>query len=266
MTLNKSGNYPKNPSAKYHTFLDSNSSPLVDFLDTLSCVEGEYTSYFTKSENEVSEYVRGYLTEFLKASPCSRETVNSLMERFEEFPMRCDYFENEQYRESMVMGTDFFNDFLYASAFRVASKIIPYDLLSNCMVALGYSPSVEQAFASGGFRYLVNLLSDCPKYRFYTDFPDFEFGAEVGAHWGTIRADGMALYCSAHDYENYIRPYILFLSNWWLLLGVYLAVRVFGQCTFTLIWWDSLRGPLSGLSLKRTASHPEGMLVRHSEA
>lgn len=55
-------------------------------------------------------------------------------------------------------------------------------------------------------------------------------------HVEYIVREGPAFYCSLHDYENFIRPYILFLSNWSLLLGVYLSMRVFGQCAFVVCW------------------------------
>lgn len=40
--------------------------------------------------------------------------------------------------------------------------------------------------------------------------------------------------CSASDLRNYLLPWLTLISGWSLVLGVYLATRIFGSCAVTV--------------------------------
>ena len=50
----------------------------------------------------------------------------------------------------------------------------------------------------------------------------------IGMHW--------YIKCSERDYQKSFKPYILFFSNWTLLLLCLLAGEKFGQCAFGIYW------------------------------
>lgn len=222
------------PLTRYFNFFDNDLSPLGDFLRIMQRAgsQGRHEAYCTSSLDEVDAYIGKYLGTFLNATPYGEHVIREIHEHLREFPMRQDYFRSESYRENMVMHSRFFQDFFYDSAHMVAAELVPDKLLDSCCSAFGLpvAPMAEDA------EEFVERLSSNPKYRIYTDVPSGSFRAVFGANSMDDFVLGPAFHCSLHDYENYIRPYILFLSNWSLVLGVYLALRVFGQCAFVLCW------------------------------
>lgn len=213
---------------KFHDYEDADYPGLSEFLDELTYVDGEYPSYFTLSKDDMNHYFVRYMRNF--ASDKMDFTFQMLVsDAMINHYNAYDEMGGDQYYPNIVIGSDYYNFIFYKIATMVALDIFPHDLLQTCFQDLGPSKLTEE-------KRFVNEFDHFKRCTFLFDRPDGSFHAVSRANGIDERIYGPIYHCSEKDYEKYFKPYILFLSNFSLILGANLATNIFGQCTFTLGW------------------------------
>ena len=214
-------------SYKLHDYEDDAEYPgLSNFLDTLSFVDGTYPSYYTTSPREMDVYFRGYISRFFPYKD-STSFEYIMAETLEQHLSTFDPYSDGS---NIVMGRDFYNSIFYRLSFMMALELIPHELITKCMIDLGPSSLPKE-------KRFVNEFDHFEKCTFIFDYPDGCFHAEdCYANAIDERLYGPIYHCSKRDYENYWKPYVLFLSNFSLILGVMMATDLFGECAFTIGW------------------------------
>lgn len=196
---------------------------LGDFLCLMDYVDEDVRFYCTTSKSKVRDYVRAYLEYYLTPGQADeiKWIINSYLKQHNHF--------ESGYKENIVIGTPFFNDLFYATAWKVA----------ECFFAQGEIDSLSQSFlripgnrpGRPRYRQFVSYLDSCREAYFQFDV----FGDQCYLD-KNVTVVSKVFHCSRDQYERSFRPYILFLSNWTLVLATYLCMRSFGQCAFGIYW------------------------------
>lgn len=215
---------------KYHDYEDDDYPRLSDFLDTLTFVDGKYPSYCSSSVDDMNYYFVSYMREF--ASDPLDYTL-----RFVISQMMAQHYDAfgatpQEYQHNIVIGTPYYNFIFYKIAWLVALDRIPLELIDECVGKLDLgSLSQEKRF--------VNEFDHIFRARFVFDVADGCFDVSHLPNYQDERIEGPVFHCSEGDYRKYWKPYIMFLSNFSLILAANLATNIFGQCAFTLGWEHS---------------------------
>lgn len=251
------------PSVKYFDFVGNEFCPLIDLLDVFECVEGKYASYCSDSMEDIEEYLARYVATYAASTGCgsSKEVADVLLRFLQNLDVREQYFHREQYRENMVMWTGFFND-VYKLTASMANEMLGSGdsfvdrqffgdvvraFMDHCLRRLGVAYPKPEDMNIQYYHFLANF----PKYRFTEEDCGVYGELILGANHYDNVGKGPLIVCNEDLRDTYLVPLIMFLSNWSLLLGVYLSMRTFGQCAFAVCWEGSLGGPLPGFRLTR---------------
>lgn len=212
---------------KYYDFYRGENVPgsLRHFLNTLAPVEDDVTYYCSTSYYAIKNYVTDYLARFVPASD-ARKIVTWI----EQYSQSNKHDAEAAFlKRTIAVGTKFFNTIFYETSWEIAKKLFPEPLLVNCCKFLmSYRESQLPAY-----KLFVNEFdSDCFAFDMFMDDNcaslDYRPTKTIGTPWHIL--------CSERDYEKSFEPYILFLSNWTLLLLCLLAGEKFGQCAFGIYW------------------------------
>ncbi len=250
------------PSVKYFDFVGNELCPLVDLLDVFECVGGKYASYCSDSVEDIEEYMAKYVATYAGSTGCrsSIEVGGGLLRFLQNLDVREQYFSREQYRENMVMWTGYFND-VYKMTASMANEMLGSGdsfvdrqffsdvvrvFMDYCLRTLGVAYPRPEDMDIQYYHFLANF----PKYRF-TDNQRFYGELILGANHRDNLNMGPLIMCNEDLRDTYLVPLIMFLSNWSLLLGVYLSMRTFGQCAFSVCWETDWGTPLPGFRLTR---------------
>ena len=214
---------------KYYDFYQGADRPgsLIHFLSTLTTVEDDVTYYCATSYNAIKSYVTSFLSTYIPASK-----ARLIVERCEQHSRTHSHDEEAFFlRRTIAVGTRFFNEIFYETAWEVAQELFPSPLLMKCTGQLenkywGYSQLP-------GWKLFVNEF-DSDSYEFELSKANNEVCIPnerrkfIGTPWH--------IECSERDFEKSFKPYIYFLSNWTLMLLFLLAGEKFGQCAFGVYW------------------------------
>jgi len=214
---------------KYYDYYHGLDAPgsLQHFLNTLTTVEDDVTYYCATSYGAIKSYVTNYLSLFVSSGK-AKEIID-----------RCEYYsrthshDEEAFflRRTIAVGTRFFNDIFYESAWAVAQELFPASLRSNLTNQL--TTKYMGVSQLPGWKIFVNTFdNDCFEFEFTRSDNNVRIPTQLRKFPGTP----WHYECSEHDYANSFRPFIYFLSNWTLLLLCLLAGEKFGQCAFGIYW------------------------------
>lgn len=196
---------------------------LRDFISMMDYADEDVRFYCTTSWDKVRDYVRDYLNHFL-----TNDQSFEVRQMVNEYVRRHSHLESG-YRQNIVIGTPYFNDLFYSTAWCVAQSLFSPAAISSLQSSFkniqGYNPlfPAHKAF--------VNYFDGGPVLRFYFDAWDDRCWMD-----NTLFIVSKDFHCSERDFEKSFQPYILFLSNWTLLLACYLCMHAFDQCAFGLYW------------------------------
>ena len=198
---------------------------LSEFLDLLTYVDGEYPSYYVTSAEDVNYYFVSYIMRFLEITG-SISCVSLFVDAFRN---NVAAYDPRQFGYHIVMGEPFFNFVFYQLSYMMALELLDRGRMEACLEDLGPSNLT-------GKQRLVNEFDHFKRCAFVFDAPDGSFRSEHRESAVEERLYGPVYHCSEHDFNRYWKPYVLFLSNFSIILAVALAVNLFGECTFTLGW------------------------------
>ena len=211
---------------KYYDFYQMKDEPgsLRHFLNTLVPVEDDVTYYCARSYGAIKSYVTNYLSLFVSSSD-AKEIVDRI--EWHSKTHRHDAEAAFLYR-TIAVGTQFFNEILYDTSWTMAQKLFPAPLLSNCTDFLARNRTSQLPT----WKVFVNEFdSDCFEFEMSRSNNSVQLAQQqklIGMPW--------YIKCSERDYQKSFKPYILFFSNWTLLLLCLLAGEKFGQCAFGIYW------------------------------
>lgn len=221
-----------NQVEKLHDYEKYSDYPgLSEFLDKLTFVDGDYPGYYTTSADTMNFLFLNYITRFSpnKENWSFQSLISdSLIMHIQEYGPDIN-----NYQDDIILGSEYFNFIFYKLAWMVAINAIPEDLIDTIIRDCGPTQLED-------YKRFVNEFDHFSKCTFVFDLPDGQFHAEHRANGVEERAKGPIYHCSKGDFEKYLRPYTLFLSNFTLILAVTLAANIFGQCAFTIGWEDSV--------------------------
>lgn len=196
---------------------------LRDFISMMDYVDEDVRFYCVTSRGRVRDYLRSYLDHFLTSDQAAKvwQMINSYMQQHNHL--------ESGYRENIVIGTPYFNDLFYATSWLVArclfSPLAIESLQKSFQIIRGYNPF------SPGHQTFVNYFDGGLTLGFFFDAQDDRCWMD-----DTLFIVSKDFHCSEKDFNKSFQPYILFLSNWTLLLACYLCMHAFGQCAFGLYW------------------------------
>ena len=224
----------KNSIVNFYDYHQSAGTPDVKkrFLDKFTIVSTDTTTdgprkiswknCCCQSYGTVEDALYDYLATYTWPQKCS-EIVDFI--RF--YIKNTNLSPLELHLNDVIIGERFFNDLFYQSALMVAETILTPQLIDSMLVCIQSTPVLLSP--SSPIQYaLISQLDEAERHVFRTDLDDGKFEEEE------FLRDVRYWRCSQHDLQTRILPLILFISNWSLVLGAYLAVAEFGSSAFTV--------------------------------
>lgn len=209
---------------------------LRDFISMMNYVDEDVRFYCVTSRGKVRNYVRNYLDYFLTSDQAAK-----VWQMIISYVQQHNHLESG-YRENIVIGTPYFNDLFYETGWLVARCLFSSSAIESLQQSFqgirGYDPFFPE------HKVFVNYFDGGPMLRFFFDSQDDRCWMD-----NTLFFVSKDFHCSERDFNRSFQPYILFLSNWTLLLACYLCMHAFGQCAFGLYWET---GGLSALQETQT--------------
>lgn len=182
-----------------------------------------WKSYYSSDASLVRRAARDYLNHFLwfEGSERIMEVVD---EHFQGAVMLTGF---ECASKTISVGEHFFNSVFYDSLVEVAVHLIPGDLLQE--MTWGDEELIRKA---GRYSRLENKLivdyDEVQRFQFVLSKPMYEYKFQEPNRLER------KIECSPSVLSNYLIPWITLISNWSLVLGVYLATVVFGSCAVSV--------------------------------
>ena len=215
---------------KYYNYRGNNESVSLDaLLDLMQHVDDDVRYYCTTNAASIEHFLWEYLNYY-----AGKGCADSVILRINGHLASRNHADSG-FSSNIVVGTAYFNDIFYETARAVADQ-----MLSSAVVDACYSQYLRECAANPRYysypfdKWLVNLFDSNESVR---QKPCL--GNEIGIP--SVRFGDLEISCPERVWESSIGPYVYFLSNWTLLLGVYLCVRVFGQCAFGIYWETGYR-------------------------
>lgn len=196
---------------------------LGDFLSMMNYVDEDVRFYCTTSRENVTNYVRSYLECFFTSSQA--RGLESAMSNY----LRKHNVLESGYTQNVVLGTPFYNDIFYETSWMAAQSLFSGRNINSLQRSFMNIRGFDSSFPAG--KAFVNYFDGAQCLNFYFDAPN-----ECCRMDDTLFIVSKDFHCSRHDFEQSVQPFILFLSNWSLVLACYLCMHSFGQCAFGIYW------------------------------
>lgn len=214
------------PVTKYYDYYGNDDSfgSLRHFLNTLDTVKDDVIYYYSCSYGFIKDYVIRYLSLFV-----SESRAIEIANYCEQHSRTHQHDEEARFlRRTVAVGTRFFNEVFYESSWMVLEELFPLHLRQDCMNWIK--------------RNRVYPIPTWKKLIVELDSDSFEFDTPLHCMNVTMAQDQKTIgqpwriTCSSQAYEESFKPFILFVSNWTLLLLCLLAGEKFGQVAFGIYW------------------------------
>lgn len=206
---------------------------LSDFLDQLVYVEptkelspeqrrnhfggnktGAYPSYYSNDIAAIRSFLVKYIEAF--ASGASGDVLAAIENYHGSFDTR--YF-----GRNIVLHERYFEGIFHRSSLIVANYLFEEPLLNSMISDIGKGDFID------AFERLWRIelfFIDCPRLFHFDNYLSY----------GGIFKEEKCFVCSRMDYYSSIKPFVLFLSNFRLVLSTYMAISLYGQCHFSICW------------------------------
>lgn len=196
---------------------------LRNLVSMMNYVDENVRFYCITDRHKVRNYIRDYLDAFL-----TKAWANEIKQMINDYLTRRNHTESG-YNANIVLGTPFYNDLFYSTSWKVAQALFDSSAIDSLLTSFrfirGHNPKLPD------FKTFVNRFDGGETIKFFFDVDDGQ--CRLDDTWFLISKD---FHCSKNEYQKSLAPYILFLSNWTLLLACWLCMHEFGQCAFGLYW------------------------------
>ena len=203
-------------SAAYGPFLG-------DFLAMMDYVDEDVRFFCMTDRSRMREYINSYLEDLLRGV-----YVDEIWQMIGAHLARHTCSESG-YRQNIVVGTPYFNDLFYSTSWKAAQALFSPDAISSLQSLFkfirGYNPVVP------AHKAFVFYFDGGQNLRFFFDARDGQCRMD-----DTLFMVSKDFHCSENEYKQSFEKYVLFLSNWSLILACWMSMHEFGQCAFGLYW------------------------------
>ena len=179
-----------------------------------------YPSYFADDIEDIRSYVSQYVDSFAKGAG------KEVLEAIDNYQ---GSFDSGYFGSNVVMFENYFERIFTSCSQIVAKRLFSESLMNSIHTS-----------TDGGIVQCFERLYE--QKIFFIERQDV-FHIDEYSPYG-LRPKG-CIVCCKKDYFSSIKPYIVFLSNFRLVLASYIALKRYGQCHFSLCWQTETGADLS---------------------